>query len=112
MSFNYTEDTSPTLADWESILNAFNCNITEDEVWEVARQYNDVPHFGNLYQELILEALKQLFWRLVELDEGEIDINISYDINAISTHFYIEGDFICSKSDFLNKVDSIKTMYH
>ena len=81
MSFNYTEDTSPTLADWESILNAFNCNITEDEVWEVARQYNDVPHF-------------------------------SYDINAISTHFYIEGDFICSKSDFLNKVDSIKTMYH
>jgi len=32
MSFNYTEDTSPTLADWESILNAFNCNITEDEV--------------------------------------------------------------------------------
>jgi hypothetical protein len=112
MSFNYTEDTSPTLADWESILNAFNCNITEDEVWEAARQYNDVPHFGNIYQKLILEALKQLFWRLVELDEGEIDINISYDINAISTHFYIEGDFICSKSDFLNKVDSIKTMYH
>lgn len=70
MSFNYTEDTSPTLADWESILNAFNCNITEDEVWEAARQYNDVPHFGNIYQELILEALKQLFWRLVELDGG------------------------------------------
>ncbi|MGC7559829.1 hypothetical protein [Pasteurella sp. PK-2025] len=110
MSFNYTEDTSPTLADWEVILNAFNCNISEDEVWEIARQYSDIPHFGNIYQNLVLNRLKLLFWQLIELEEGEIDININYDINARSSYFYIEGDCIYNESDFLNKVDSIKAM--
>ncbi len=30
-----------------------------DSVWEVAREYEEMPHFGNICQEIVLKDLKR-----------------------------------------------------
>lgn len=94
----YHEDTSPSLEGWEAILDFYQQAVSEEEVWAVAREYENCPHFGNIYQYLVLENLTALFYTLTQADEDEVNVEIA--INARCSHFYIGDSEVDSLSLF------------
>lgn len=110
MSLNYTADTSPDLADWEAILDHYHQGVDEDDVWQIARQYDEVPMMNNIYQSLVLERLTFLFCELTGLSSTQDCVEIEASVNAISSHFYIDGDTISSKQEFFDKVEEVKAI--
>lgn len=57
----YMGGVSENLADWEDILFHFDASVEDDEVWEVARGCEKIPHLGNIYQSLVIGRLENLF---------------------------------------------------
>lgn len=53
-------DDIPNISHVESFLSENKVSITsEDEVWEVARQFEDIPNFDNVFLELTYEKIPQ-----------------------------------------------------
>ena len=45
-------------SDIEDIENLYRDDITEEEVWEIAREFEQVPIIENIYQSLLFYRLK------------------------------------------------------
>lgn len=45
-------------SDIEDIENLYRDDITDDEVWEIAREFKEVPIIENIYQDLLFYRLK------------------------------------------------------
>ncbi|HDL4144482.1 TPA: hypothetical protein PW721_002658, partial [Mannheimia haemolytica] len=45
------DDTSCYLGDWEEILEEYNDRVRVEDFWHYAKEFETVPHLGNLYQE-------------------------------------------------------------
>lgn len=53
-------DDIPDISDVADFLSENNLNIaSDDEVWKVARQYEDLPNFDNIFLELTYEKIPQ-----------------------------------------------------
>lgn len=94
-TYFYEYDMSSNWKDWAEILDWLNLDsVSADDVWEVAREWKEPPHLGNIYMSITLSRIQ--WW----CEEREIDCD--YDINAICSSLYIDGDLICSLDDFKN----------
>lgn len=103
---------SQNLADWEDILFHFDASVDDEEVWDIARGYEKIPHLGNIYQSLVIGRLESLFFEHIGLEEGDERIKIFTFINDFDTHFCINGDPINTLDEFMAKVEEIKsTLY-
>ena len=63
--------------------------VDDQEVWEIAREYEEIPIFENI---LYNKTLSDIEFRAKE----KYDIDIDYYINSRDTHLYIknnDGDF-------------------
>ena len=85
--WNSWDDVVPDLDDWLILLNHLDgdCDV-EDDVWAIARECTDLPHFGNIRQTLVAERLSAAInhrWPFLTVD---------YHINAICSHFSIDGE--------------------
>lgn len=66
----------------------------EQDVWEMAREYKEPPHIGDIRQHLLLERLRQTI-------EGRYwFLPVEYSINATDTHLYVNGYSVTTLSDF------------
>ena len=45
-------------SDIEDIENLYRDDITDDEVWEIAREFEQIPIIENIYQNLLFDRLK------------------------------------------------------
>lgn len=93
------------LTEWENILWQFDRCVEDEEIREIARESKEIPHFGNLYQNLIISRLESLFFELTGLDEGG---TIFTSINGYDSHFCINGEAINNEHSFLTKVEEMK----
>lgn len=84
--------------EWEKILDHYNESVSDDEVWEIARQFEDLPIFGNIYQRLVLNRV--LFHFCEETGQDEADLDLFYFINSSDTHLAINGTDICTIDDY------------
>ncbi len=71
---------------------------TEDEVWEIAKELEQVPVFENLLYELTINKIDRLL-----LDNHGIELNRF--INGRDTHIYIDGDELCDVDDLIKKIE-------
>jgi hypothetical protein len=96
-TFFYEEDMSSCWKDWAEILDWLKLDfVSADDVWEIAREWKNPPHLGNIYTDITLSRIQS--WCE---DRG---IDCDYHINAICSSFHIDGYLICSLDDFINHI--------
>lgn len=84
-------DTASAFEDWLKILRRLGCGsywnscTLADAVWEVARTHEEIPHFGNIAQELVLTAIER--W----LFDERSDWVMAYEVNARASWLSING---------------------
>lgn len=104
-SFN---DTSWYLGQWETILDEYGDSVCAEEFWLTAREFSTLPHFGNLYQESVIQKLITLFCAELDIVQDSNIIKFDYYINAIDTHFYINDREICDTDDWYEILDEVR----
>lgn len=78
----------PKYDDYIDILEWLGGNEPyEDDVWEIARESKQVPIFENILYNIVLSHI----YDKIKDKFGE-NTNISYYINDIDTHLYIDGE--------------------
>lgn len=85
-------DTAANLSVWQQILDSLKPGSSDsiiDDVWEAARTSAEMPHFGNLCQDIVLGRLKDVLLQL------RPDWQIDYCVNAVATDFSVNGTCIC-----------------
>ena len=85
---NSWDDVVSDFDDWLILLNDLDgdYDALEKEVWEIARESEDIPHFGNIRQSLVAGCLENVIhdrWPFLEVE---------YHINAICSYFSINGE--------------------
>ncbi|WP_077477566.1 MULTISPECIES: hypothetical protein [Rodentibacter] len=104
----YMNAISPALTGWENVLYQYDCCVEDEEIWALVRGSEVIPHFGNLYQSLVLNRLESLFFELTGLEED--DVNIFIFINGFDTHFCINGIAVNDESRFQDTVKMFKKL--
>lgn len=90
----YTEDIPERTSEYEKLFSSLKCeDITDDELWEMARTYPHSPHLGNIYLYLLFEKIQ------ATLAVSHPDVKVDYFINALDSHLYINGEEIFSEED-------------
>jgi hypothetical protein len=85
---------SPRCELWEEIAEALGCEeITEDDLWERARECENLPIMGNLYMDMLLS-------QIIENCESFFGIELTTFINSIDTHLYLNGEEVTDKDKF------------
>ena len=90
------DDMPEFVAEVEEILEKEGLSVSEEEVWEVAREYTYPPLFQNIYMELC-------FMRLESLCESH-NLICDYQVNCLASGFSIEGEEFYSTDDFYEKI--------
>ena len=92
-------DTACALDEWLKILKYLNPYYSKgmlfDSVWEVAREYEEMPHFGNICQEIVLKDLKR------EIRFCRPDWSVVYEINARASFLMVDDQDIVDYGQFL-----------
>ncbi|GJI56946.1 hypothetical protein HEMROJRC1_20580 [Rodentibacter sp. JRC1] len=96
--FNIPLNCSYKCKEWEEILDYYNEWVSDDEVWEIARESKKLPVLGNVYQNLLLSRVLAHFCEETRLDED--DLRIFYFVNSIDTHLIINDWDICTVQDY------------
>jgi hypothetical protein len=75
----------------------------DDRIWELARNSNEIPHFGNIKNDLLLYDITQ------ELEDKykKLNIETDYFINAIDTHLSIDQEEMHSLIDFRKMLETL-----
>lgn len=102
------DDTSCYLGQWEAILEEYSDIVSIEDFWLVAKEFETVPHFGNLYQELVISRLIQRCCTELDIEQDSDLVEFDYYINAIDTHFYINRQRICDRGDWYEMLDEIR----
>ncbi|HDL3868321.1 TPA: hypothetical protein RSV79_002560, partial [Mannheimia haemolytica] len=102
------DDTSCYLGDWEEILEEYNDRVRVEDFWHYAKEFETVPHLGNLYQEHVILKLIARFCIELDIDQDSGLVEFDYYINAIDTHFYINSQRICDIDDWNEMLDKIR----
>ncbi|HEZ6802633.1 TPA: hypothetical protein WI804_002286 [Neisseria meningitidis] len=85
----YWDDVSDSFDGWMNLLHQLGGDSFinfEQDIWETARTYETVPHFGNLRQHHLLERLQDTIrnrWPF---------LRTGFLINALDTHFYVNDE--------------------
>ena len=92
---NSWDDVVSDFDDWLILLNDLDgdYDALEKEVWEIARESEDIPHFGNIRQSLVAGRLESVIngrWPL---------LGAEYHINAICSYFSINGEPVTTLRD-------------
>lgn len=104
----YHESTCENIKEYNTILIALNkCIVTDEDVWETARSYDDIPDFDNiLYRltfEYITDALEESYPKLV--------FDINYEIDGTTPCFFINNKDISNWSECKSHIDLIQECY-
>lgn len=89
------DDVATAFDDWCDLLCQLGGDIDglEQEVWDIARQYQAIPHLGNIRQSLVAGRLQEAVnsrWPFLDVD---------YHINAIASYFGINGESVRTLRD-------------
>lgn len=88
---DYREDFAKML---ESILSHINYSSpTDEEIWDTARNSEEIPHIGNIYLEALLNSIQAYC--------AEHDIDCQYYVNSLDSHLYIRGEEVHDLEGFI-----------
>lgn len=81
--------------DWEKIYNyIFNNKDITDEVWSLAREFEEYPIMENIYQHVLLKNIYE--WVTAQGKSS------SYYVNCIDSHLYINHKRVTDIDEFMD----------
>lgn len=92
---------------WLDILDHFNSAVTEDEIWQVARESERFPLIENIIQSLVINRLESVFIEQAGCEWDDVEFE-SY-VNCLDTHFSINGTPIMEEQDFYDQIEAIQS---
>jgi len=101
----YNENDLIKLDGYNDILGHLGESPVEDEeVWSIARQYEEEPIFENILLELTLDKIENALSKKFGLED------VNHYVNSMDTHLYVESDEIWDWEDLENflKENNIK----
>lgn len=103
----YNEYDIENIAGIDKILDFLKDKRVRDEnVWEIARESEEIPDFSNILIELTFENLEDA---LNDHDYySKLDLKITYYVNNRDSHFYINGEEIRTLNDFKDLIRRIE----
>lgn len=75
-------------------------SITANEIWAIAREYNDPPHLGNVYLEILYASLK------TRLEERYPDISVDYEIAGCFSRFMVNDKTFSSLDELYQLINT------
>lgn len=106
MSVFNLEDVSSKVKDWLEILNRYNDDVDDDDIWESAKGLSYLPQFSNIYQELIMMKILQHFANEVGVEVSDLDFE-TYT-NCQDSSLTIEGTTIFDENDYDNALEEYR----
>lgn len=107
MSVFNLEDVSSNVEDWLKILDRYNDDVDDDDIWESARGLSDeIPEFNNIYQELIMMKIVRHFANEVGVKLSDLDFE-TY-ANCQDSSLTIEGNTIHDEEDYDNAIEEYR----
>ena len=106
MSAFNLEDVSSKVEDWLEILNRYNDNVNDDDIWELATGLSYLPQFSNIYQELMMMKIVQHFANEVGVEVSDLDFEMY--TNCQDSHLTIEGTSIYDEDDYDNALEEYR----
>ena len=107
MSVFNLDDVSSNVEDWLKILNRYNDDVDDDNIWESARGLSDeIPEFNNIYQELIMMKIVRHFANEVGVNVSDLDFE-TYT-NCQDSSLTIEGNTIHDEEDYDNAIEEYR----
>lgn len=101
-------DVSDNLPVWETLLSDYGDYVGFNCLWSAAKDFSEMPHFGNIYQELVINRLVHYLCYELGIREDSALLDICIDINAVATSFSINGTSIQSKNDWIEIRDKLE----
>ena len=107
MSVFNLDDVSSNVEDWLKILDRYNDDVDDDNIWESARGLSDeIPEFNNIYQELIMMKIVRHFANEVGVNISDLDFE-TYT-NCQDSSLTIEGNTIHDEEDYDNAIEEYR----
>lgn len=107
MSVFNLEDVSSKVEDWLEILDRYNDDVDDDDIWNSASRLSDeVPEFNNIYQELIMMKVVKHFADEVGVEVSDLDFE-TY-ANCQDSSLTIEGTTIFDEDDYDNAIEEYR----
>lgn len=106
MSVFNLDDVSSNVEGWSKILDRYNENVNDDDIWELATGLSYLPQFSNIYQELMMMKIVQHFANEVGVEVSDLDFEMY--TNCQDSHLTIEGTSICDKDDYDNAIEEYR----
>ena len=107
MSVFNLDDVSSNVEDWLKILDRYNDDVDDDNIWESARGLSDeIPEFNNIYQELIMMKIVRHFANEVGVNVSDLDFE-TYT-NCQDSSLTIEGNTIHDEEDYDNAIEEYR----
>lgn len=107
MSVFNLEDVSSKVEDWLEILDRYNDDVDDDDIWNSASRLSDeVPEFNNIYQELIMMKVVKHFANEVGVKVSDLDFE-TY-ANCQDSSLTIEGSTIHDEEDYDNAIEEYR----
>ena len=99
MSAFNLEDVSSKVKDWLEILDRYNDDVDDDDIWNSASRLSDeVPEFNNIYQELVMMKIVKHFADEVGVKVSDLDFEMH--TNCKDSSLTIEGTTIFDENDY------------
>lgn len=107
MSAFNLEDVSSKVKDWLEILDRYDDDVDDDDIWNSANRLSDeVPEFNNIYQNLIMMKIVQHFADEVGVEVSDLDFETR--TNCQDSSLTIEGTTIFYENDYDNALEEYR----
>lgn len=106
MSAFNLEDVSSKVKDWLEILNRYNDNVDDEEIWKSVTGLDYLPEFNNIFQELIMFKIIRHFANEVGVEVSDLDFEMH--TNCKDSSLTIEGTTIYDKDDYDNAIEEYR----
>lgn len=109
MSMFTTDDRPECIDELEKVANLLQNGEydyyfgMEEEVWEIARESKEMPHFSNIYTSIVFGRLEDA----LQEEFRALDIKINSYVNSIASSFEFNGNDVSSLEQIRDEVKSL-----
>jgi len=90
------------------LFSVLDIPMVEDiEIWSIIKEYEDIPHLGNVYSDLVLSRLIGYIGNTyTTIDTSKL----TYSVNGMCTYLYIDDEVFDTCSDIIKKLGEMDEM--
>ncbi len=110
----YTNDYPEFINDLEKVVNLFENGTyeyiqgIEQEIWELARQSENIPHIGNIYTSLVLNRLDDYIKEYLP----ELELHTYVDVSAMASDYTVNNGTVENLDELIENLKEANEEKH